>query len=71
MGYLILSRRLNERIRIGKNVEIMVADIYTNKQGELVVDIGLTGPKDVKFLRMETYLEDLKRNGIVYRNKSR
>lgn len=64
MGYLILSRRLNESIRIGENVEVLIADIYQNREGHFVVDIGLKGPKSVKFLRKETYKEDLKKNGL-------
>lgn len=67
MGYLILSRRLNEKIKVGDDIEIMIADLYENKDGELVVDVALTGPKDVKFLRYENYLKDLKN---ANRNKS-
>ena len=71
MGWLILSRRLNERIKIGKDVDLLITDIYKNADGELVVDIGLTGPKEVKFLRQENYLQDLKKNGTNTRYKSR
>lgn len=71
MGFLVLSRRLNERILIGDDVEILIADIRQDKSGELIVDIGLTGPKHVKFLRKETHLQEMKnKNGFNTRNKS-
>lgn len=70
MGYLVLSRRLNEKILIGPDIEILIADIRENSRGEPVVDIALKAPKNIKILKQETYLGDLK-NGFNTRNKSR
>lgn len=70
MGYLVLSRKLNEKILIGSDIEILIADIRENSRGEPVVDIALKAPREIKILKEETYLGDLK-NGLDIRNKSR
>ena len=71
MGFLVLSRRLNERILIGDNIELLIADIRQTKEGEFIVDIALNAPKSVKILKKETHLKDIENNGIAVRNKSR
>jgi len=70
MGYLVLSRRINEKILLGSDIEIIVADLRKDKKGELVVDIAIKAPKEIKILKEETYLGDLKRGAII-RNKLR
>ena len=70
MGYLVLSRRINDRILIGDEVEILVSDIREARNGELIADIAIKAPKHVKILKQETYLEDLK-NGFNTGNKPR
>lgn len=70
MGYLVLSRRINERILIGLDIEILVADIRENEDGHAIADIAIKAPKDVKILKRETYLKDLRNNGTTIRNKS-
>ena len=67
---LVLARRLSERILIGKDIEILVADIRENNKGEMVVDLAFKAPKHIKILRHETYLKDLKKNGFKNRNQS-
>lgn len=47
---LILSRKLNERIMIGDQIEIFIVDI----KGEQV-KIGIQAPKNVKVYRQEVY----------------
>ena len=75
MGFLVLARRLNERILIGDDIEILIADIRENRDGELVVDVAINAPKPkYKILKHETYLKDLKgfkKNGPTARNQSR
>lgn len=73
MGYLVLSRRLNDRILIGKNVEVLVADIRENQNGETIVDLAIQAPKEIKILKKETYIGDLRKeqnNGSSNRNQS-
>ena len=71
MGFLVLSRYLNERIKIGDNVEILISDIREDKKGELVVDIAIDAPREIKILKKETYLKDLrKKNGFGNNYKS-
>jgi len=45
---LILSRRKNESLVIGKNIEITVLEISGSS-----IKIGITAPKEVKVLRKE------------------
>jgi len=47
---LVLSRRPGERIRIGKNIEIVVVSTARN-----VVRLGIVAPKDVQVFREEIY----------------
>ncbi len=45
---LVLSRRMNERIKIGDNVEIVVVDIRGGK-----VRLGIDAPADIAVHRAE------------------
>jgi carbon storage regulator len=47
---LILSRKLNERIMIGDQIEISVLDIKGDQ-----VKIGIQAPRSVKVYRQEVY----------------
>lgn len=59
MGYLVISRKVAERIRIGKDIEILVSDIQHKK-----VDIAINAPKSMKILRLKTHIEEEKeKNG--------
>lgn len=71
MGYLVLSRRLNDRISIGNDIEIVISDLKRNNKGEMIVDLAIKAPKGVIILRQETHLRDIKGHGITNRNKSR
>lgn len=66
MGYLVISRRTNERITIGKDIEILISDIGNDK-----VDIAIKAPKEIQIKRQSTHLEEQKDNGSKPRNKSR
>ena len=47
---LILSRKLNERIMIGDQVEIAVVEIRGDQ-----VKLGIAAPREVKIYRQEVY----------------
>ena len=47
---LILSRKINQRIVIGDNIEIVILDI---KDGQ--VRVGIDAPQDVPVFREELY----------------
>lgn len=48
---LVLTRRENESIMIGENIEVKLLDIKENQ-----VKIGIIAPKDVPVHRREVYL---------------
>ena len=47
---LVLSRRKNESIVIGDNIEVVIADIRGNK-----VRLGISAPSDITVHRKEIY----------------
>jgi carbon storage regulator len=49
---LVLSRRINETIKIGDDIEIMIIDVRGDQ-----VRIGVAAPKDVPVHRKEIYLQ--------------
>lgn len=57
---LILTRKRNERIMIGDNVEVIVVDI----KGEQV-QLGINAPKDIPVHRREVYEAIVRENGKV------
>ena len=65
MGYLVISRRTNERIMIGDDIEILIADISRDK-----VEIAIIAPKKLNISRKQTHLEEQESNACKPRNKS-
>ena len=55
---LVLSRKQNQKIRIGTNIVINIVSI-----SESQVKIGIEAPADIKILRDEIY-EDVKKHTI-------
>ena len=49
---LVLTRRLNQSIKIGDNIEITVIEVRGGQ-----VRIGVTAPRDVTVHRNEVYLQ--------------
>jgi len=54
---LVLTRKLNETIVIGDNIEVTVLDIKGDQ-----VRLGVSAPKEVGIYRKEIYLEIKKEN---------
>jgi len=54
---LVLSRKLNEKIKLGDDIEIMIVAI----SGDMV-RIGINAPRDLKILRSEIYEEIQRQN---------
>ena len=65
MKMLILSRKKNEKIRIGTDIVVQVLSI-----SESQVKIGIEAPSSVKILRDEIY-EDVKKHTIEATIKSK
>lgn len=53
---LVLTRRLNESIMIGEDIEIQIVQVR-GAGGQPVVRVGITAPKHVTVLRKEVYDE--------------
>ena len=53
MGYLVISRKIGERIMIGDNIEILIADIK-HKQ----VDVAIKAPREIKIMRQQTHMQE-------------
>jgi len=47
---LVLTRRVNESIKIGKDIEIIITDVKPD-----LVRIGINAPREVKVYRSEVY----------------
>lgn len=62
---LILSRKLNEEIRINSDIVIKIVSISENQ-----IKIGVIAPNDVKILRGEVY-EKIKENTIAASESSK
>lgn len=65
---LILTRRVNETLNIGDDVQVTVLGVKGNQ-----VRIGINAPRDVAVHREEIYLrikreERLKKNGLLEEN---
>lgn len=54
---LILSRRVNERILIGDDIEVFIVDIKGDQ-----VKVGIKAPREVKVYRQEVLAEILAQN---------
>jgi carbon storage regulator len=54
---LILSRKKNERLMIGDNIQISIVDIRGDQ-----VKLGIEAPRDVKVFRQEVFEEIQKQN---------
>lgn len=62
---LILSRKKDEAIIIGDNIEIRVIEIRGDQ-----VRLGITAPADVKVYRKELYLQIQEENKLAARTVS-
>lgn len=60
---LVLTRKLNERIMIGDEIEITVLSV-----GEEKVQIGISAPRSVPVHRREVYEEILRENMLASRS---
>ncbi|TGE32592.1 carbon storage regulator CsrA [Desulfosporosinus sp. Sb-LF] len=54
---LVLARKLNEKIRLGEDIEITIVAISGD-----TVRIGIDAPRDLKILRNEIYEEIQRQN---------
>ena len=55
---LVLSRKINQSIVIGDNIEIMLVDIRGDQ-----IKLGINAPKTVKIFRKEVY-EEIERQNV-------
>ena len=60
---LVLSRKTNQKIRIGEDIEITVVAVSGDN-----VKLGITAPSHVKILRSEVYEEISKENNNAVQN---
>lgn len=58
---LVLTRRLNESILIGEDIEIQIVQVR-GSGGQAVVRVGISAPKHVTVLRKEVYDEVVSAN---------
>jgi len=62
---LVVSRKIGEELKIGKDIFIRIVDIDKNQ-----VKIGIDAPRDVMILRMELVNEITKQNKLSIQNTS-
>ena len=58
MGYLVIQRRIGERILIGDDIEILISDAKVDTDG--TVDIAIKAPKHLNIKRLGTHIEEQK-----------
>ncbi len=61
---LVLTRRLNEAIQIGENIEVKIVAIEGDQ-----VKLGITAPKEIDVHRKEIYLEIQEQNKQALNNQ--
>lgn len=66
MGYLVLGRRINERILIGDNVEILVVDASHGR-----VELAIKAPPEVKISRLPSHAQEERKKGGFNEHKNR
>lgn len=74
MGYLVISRKVSERVEItngNDSIVILVSDINENEDGVLKVDVAIDAPRSFDIKRHKTHLEEQNKNGPKHRNKLR
>jgi len=64
MGYLVISRRIGERIKIGENIEILISDIDKKK-----VSIAIKAPKEIKINRQVRHIDEVQSDGTRTNHK--
>ncbi len=69
MGYLVIGRRVHDRITIGDEIEILISDIQIDENGNAKVDVAVKAPKDVSIKRKESHWG--KARGVNVRYKPR
>lgn len=60
MGYLVIGRKLGERIKIGDDIEIMISDINDGK-----VDLAIDAPRNLKIIKVPTHIAEQKKQGAL------
>lgn len=58
MGYLVIGRKVNQRIQIGDDIEILIADINSEK-----VEIAIKAPKKISIKRKDSHFDDKNTEG--------
>ena len=61
---LVLTRRLNEAIQIGENIEVKIVSIEGDQ-----IKLGITAPKEIDVHRKEIYLEIQEQNKQALNNQ--
>ena len=63
---LILSRKLDEKIKIGNDITITIIDVHGDQ-----VKIGVEAPKNVKVFRQEVFdaIQTENKAAVVYKEK--
>jgi len=59
-GYLVISRRIGERIMIGKDIEILISDVSTFDKK---VDIAIKAPREISISRRPTHMQEKQKHG--------
>ena len=66
MGYLVLGRRINERILIDGKIEILVVDASHGR-----VELAIKAPPEVKISRLPSHAQEEKKKGGFHEHKNR
>lgn len=66
MGYLVISLRIGDRLKIGDNIEILISDCYGHR-----ADVAIDAPRTLPIKRIPTRVQEEFKNANHARTRTK